>query len=397
MSYFSCLPFVFSFAWLVGCSGGSEPSSGNEAGNSDAGNGADNIELISTATLVNSGADVEVPALVSRASFTKVLEQAVGVSPDGTELAIAASNRLDVGYEAIVTIYDTGTGALKRELTQTLEEVGFANRMGGGFSRPELVLWSEDDTLTVLFGAVMVGYSIQAQTGELLATQAEVEANICSVQDTDIDLFDPRNNRLFCIGVDRDDGLLVVDTRSLTYSSVVVAKVDQEMLGVVLSHDGSELALSYGRRGCFASCEILSVQFLDSITLQPTREDDETNSAYALLGEGYDVVGASLKTNTGIISIDRFDGHYLESNLTRDIAAMDQPYGDTGVSAVPRFRLFSLPYGRVIGDIPLYTRYEYPERILFSNDGRVAVHVGGVAADVYSTTQRSAYTVLNEE
>jgi len=195
---------------LVAC-GGSGSSNGNA------------VELISTSTPESSGIYAEIPILIPNRTIDLVAQGVVGLSPNGKELAIAKSYPLDpdfrTGYETTITIYDTATGLLQREFTQSFEGEGLTdNRQGGGFSRPELVMWSDDNTLTVLFGGAMVGYSIQAQTGEVLATQTDTDVDLCSAGREDIDTFDPRSNTFFCIGFYPDNKLITVDTRNLTYS-----------------------------------------------------------------------------------------------------------------------------------------------------------------------------------
>jgi|GEM_PF-5952925 len=391
---------VFCSVVLVACS--SSGGSGGNNGDTSNGGTEGGIELVSTTSLESSGVNVEIPTLTAKSTINVVNQGVVGLSPNGRELAIAKSYPLDAnfetGYETTVSIFDTDTGILQREFTESFEGEGLTdNRMGGGFSRPSLVMWSNDDTLTVLFGGVMAGYSFQAKTGEVLAKQLDTQANICRARAENINTFNPRNNTFFCIGFSPDSRLVAVDTRSLTHTATTPIETDELLVELSMSHSGDELVLMYEGASCVI-CRVATAYFISANSLQQTR-DSTTATRYAALGNGFSLVDINfesfLVTATRSIPLDGSVDVSADTNLTKSIIAIDRGYYSPNLGAGSGFRLLRLPNGRVIGDIS-HRGSSGPERMLFSTDGSIAAHVADLTVDIYTTEPNTIYTALQE-
>jgi hypothetical protein len=361
------------------------------------------VELISTSTLEDSGINAEVPILSPSRTIDLVAQGAVGLSPNGKEVAIAKSYPLDpdliTGYETTITIYDTATGLLQREFTQSFEGEGLTdNRQGGGFSRPELVMWSDDNTLTVLFGGAMVGYSIQALTGEVLATQTDTDIDLCIVYSENIDTFDPGSNSFFCLGYYPDNKLITVDTRSLTYIETTPKVTDEYIADMAMSYDANEFALAYE---C-VNCSQFSTEFFNSQMAQSTGRDN-TSTRFTVLGDGFNVIGIErnsfLINDTSLVSLDGHVDTSANVSLMRNIVAMDRAFYPSVTNPYAGFRLLEIPNGRVVGDIlhkGVINGSITFEEILFSSDGSLAARVSANSVDIYSTNQPTNYTALKE-
>ena len=244
----------------------------------------------------------------------------------------------------------------------------------------------------------MVGYSIQAQTGEVLATQTDTDINLCSATREDIDTFDPRSNTFFCLGFYPDNKLITVDTRNLTYIETTPKETVEYLADVSMSHDGNELAITYQ---C-TNCPQFSTEFFNSQMVQSTGADD-TATRFTVLGNGFKLIDIAdysfLLNDTSLISLDGHVNGNADINLTRKIVAVDRLYYASDFNRDAGFRLLEIPNGRVVGDIlnkGIINANSYPEEVLFSSDGSLAAHVSYTSIDLYSTNQRTNYTALKE-
>lgn len=390
MRSYQLLLTVITLFFLTACN---NSNTGDNTNGNNSTNESETDELVSTASLEFAGTDRAIPVLTPRTIISRPENSNVALSPDGSELAVVTSDSQNAQIETIVTIYSTTNQSIQREFSAFRDE-GVSSR-----GRVSLVLWSEDGALSVLYEKNLRAHVFDVQSGEVLLTGEPFERfDECRFSSKDIAKFDPKTNRIYCIKSSDPAEVHTVNTRTLTRRAITLFAEGQYLGGLVRSHDSSELAFEFSEDGM--CCVNLSAVFFDSETFQTTRENGPTSVTYGLLGDGFDVVFDERSNNLRLGS----DGFYLEASsnffeFSTDgkIAALARPiiYDNEANMPDPGFRVVTLPEGIVVGDV-IEDESSSDHQNLFSIDGSTMAYVADTSIEIYSTDQRTNYTVVSE-